>query len=207
MCRMLLGKRDSIIRYNKKYNIVTLLDHLVDELGGDGNGLVLIQDKRIIYNKKGVLFSTDEISEILLNTDYDYCIFHTRLASIGAITDNNCHPFVFNNNCICMNGTIEKYLVYANKYDMTDTEYLFNKIKDINNINEVIKILQKEIPAFIGSVNGIPYIVKNLNTISRWKSKKDDLLFASSFTKLEKSNEIEIINDNNFYWYEGDMNV
>lgn len=204
MCRLLIGGRESIIRYNKKYDIKRLLVHLVEELGGNGNGLVLIENKRIIYNKKGLFYSINEISNKLLNTNYEYCLFHTRLASIGEVSDKNCHPFIFKNNCIAMNGTMPEYIEYTIKNNITDTEYFFNKIKTIKSVHKVINILQKKTPTFIGSVNGIPYIVKNINSVKQWKLNKDDILFASSFTNNEDVGEVEDILDSNFYWYKED---
>lgn len=202
MCRLLLGKKETILRYNEKYNILKLLDHLVNELGGHGNGLVLIKDRKIIYYRKGIRYYTDEVYKSMISKDYDYCIFHTRLASIGEISDENCHPFVYNNSCICMNGTMTEYNRYLIKDNITDTEYLFNKIKDISDIYKVVSILQKKKPSFIGCVDGRVYLVKNLSSIYQWSISNDDFLYASSFIGYESSNEIKAILDNKFYYIE-----
>ena len=68
-------------------------------------GFALLKNKKIIKIEKGVKLDVRDIAQILRKTDYDWALFHTRLASIGTISDENCHPFVRNNMLLAMNGT------------------------------------------------------------------------------------------------------
>ena len=59
-------------------------------------GVALLKDNKIIKIEKGVKLDVRDIAQLLRKTDYDWALFHTRLASIGTISDENCHPFVRN---------------------------------------------------------------------------------------------------------------
>lgn len=174
MCRMLLSSKRGIIEYDKKYSVLKLLDHLVKELGGDGNGIVLIKDKIIKFYKRGVSLSILDCYNYMINMEYNYIIFHTRLASIGSISDKNCHPFVYKNSCLAMNGTIHEFKFQDDK---TDTEMLFEIVKK-KPMNDVIKKLKEFDSSFIGCVNGNPFAIRNINSLMRWGG-----LIVSSFPK------------------------
>ena len=58
-----------------------------------------------------------------------WVIYHTRLASIGVISDRNCHPFENNGRVMAMNGTEREYTV-VNK-NLTDTENILIATKNI----------------------------------------------------------------------------
>ena len=73
-----------------------------------------MKNKKIIKVEKGVNLDVRNIAKILRNTDYDWALFHTRLASMGNICDQNCHPFRRKDVVMAMNGT-EKSVNFLSK--------------------------------------------------------------------------------------------
>ena len=52
-------------------------------------------------------------------------MYHTRLASMGNISNKNCHPFRCEKSVLMMNGT-ERGIKAFIKENKTDTETIFN---------------------------------------------------------------------------------
>ncbi len=100
MCRLAYITTNDI----EKALLQNLFTSLEKSMGGDGNGIggfidgVPLLEKQI--KKEAATFVSD-------NTwDHGY-FFHTRRASVGSITDNNCHPFVWGDTITCHNGHID----------------------------------------------------------------------------------------------------
>lgn len=154
-------------------------------------GYVAVKNKRIIAYQKGVNLDVRDIAHTLSKMDYDWVIFHTRLASVGNKTDANCHPFVKDNCAMAMNGT-ERSAAFLNEaIDITDTEAIFKILTDykltiasLANLNSI----------FVGFKNGVPYVVaNNRNNIKILHNKRNNaVVFASEFPYAMKNNLFEI---------------
>ena len=150
MCRLMTGTKNAIKAYDSTYGMLDLLIHLEKTCGGHGNGIVLYKDEKLIKTVKGTQVKVDEVYKILCVDDinYDYAIFHTRIASVGHVADNMCHPFIHNNNCMAMNGTLFELSDIANALKITDTELVFDIIK-IRDFPTTVKILETLSAVFI----------------------------------------------------------
>ena len=93
MCRIVLMNKQGERELDKKYGLDKYLKFLEEQLGGHGNGFAMLKNKNIIKLEKGVNLDVRDIANTMKNTDYDWAIFHTRLASVGEKNDKNCHPF------------------------------------------------------------------------------------------------------------------
>ncbi len=93
--------------YNiNKETIKTLLSYLEKKRGGDGWGVCWFENgKPFVY--KGVKLTIDEIMNLIELAKPDTGILlHTRMASVGKISDENCHPFLFGNSFVVNNGHV-----------------------------------------------------------------------------------------------------
>lgn len=188
MCRLLIGSKGMVNAYDRSNNILSLLQHLERQCGGHGNGLALLRKGKLIHMQKGVSFTVSEAAERLRKEAYDFAIFHTRIASVGAIDDALCHPYTSENDVLAMNGTLSELKSVANAISSTDTEIAFRLVQG-KNLDETTKIL-KALPAvFVGACNGKPYIVRSNGDLEEWslpttttqQKNRRDFLFASSF--------------------------
>lgn len=165
-------------------------------------GFALMKNKKIIKVEKGVNLDVRNIAKILRNTDYDWALFHTRLASMGNICDQNCHPFRRKNVVMAMNGT-EKSVNFLSKIrDITDTEAI---LETIDKYNLSLAVLKNFSSIFVGFFNGKPFVVAdNIYNIKILNNKKNKaLVFASSFPTKFKHNIYKPTE--NFIWTGGEL--
>lgn len=126
MCRLALMNKDGARWIEKEIGLAEYLGYLEQRLGGHGNGYALVKGGKCIKLIKGTHLKTSSIARDALKSDYDWLVFHTRLASCGSRTDMNCHPFIKarTGDLLAANGTEWELTWYNHKTgrDMTDTQ-------------------------------------------------------------------------------------
>jgi len=87
--------------------LIKLLKHLEKEAGGDGNGIGgFLNGEAGTY--KNITHPVAFFASKMFETKWDNgVLFHTRRASVGQVNDDNCHPFIWNNEITIHNGHIE----------------------------------------------------------------------------------------------------
>lgn len=88
--------------------IVSLLNYLEKEKGGDGNGFSWIDNEDKLQIVKGLKVKNNLINKI--SSKSELVLYHTRLTSAGYKDDDNCHPFLTTDGrgrkfSLCHNGT------------------------------------------------------------------------------------------------------
>lgn len=103
MCRLFLANREGLDRLgpNGTQQVFEILEM---SFGGHGNGVAYIKKGRV-YIKKGVRFSVSKATKLAFENGVEWFIFHTRWASVGDISSQNCHPFQYGHIVAAMNGT------------------------------------------------------------------------------------------------------
>lgn len=206
MCRLLLANREGINEIDKRYGLVDYLKHLEKACGGHGNGIALLNiNEKKIKIKKGVNFSVEEAAKMLRKRKYDWCIFHTRLASAGGITNANCHPFAKEDAVIAMNGTEYEFSLLSRKLNKTDTELILELATLYKK--PVTKFIKDLSSVFIGFYQFKPFAF----TPSKYKDlkilyvpDKKAIAFASQFPEQDSKNEdIYIPKKYPFFWESG----
>src|SRR5690606_30506682 len=127
MCRLALLNKEGVDYIESNYGLTEFFDYLEMSQGGHGNGYCIIYDNKKIRIKKGVTLPNEEIAADILK-DYQnikWIMYHTRLASMGNISNENCHPFRCGNNILMMNGTESGIRAFI-KDNKTDTETILN---------------------------------------------------------------------------------
>lgn len=165
-------------------------------------GFALLKENKLIKFEKGLHFDVRDISKILKNTNYDWCLFHTRLATFGSKKDSNCHPFIRKNTVLAMNGSEQSVSFISNALDITDTEVILDLI---SKYKLSINTLKNFTSVFMGFNNGNPFVVaNNTQRIKLLKNKKTKaIVFASSFPYDFKENLY--VPKENFIWNGGKL--
>lgn len=181
MCRLVLMNKAGEKEIEKNYGLENYFKYLENSLGGHGNGYALLRKGKVIELNKGINLSVKEITQIIRRKNYDWCIFHTRLASVGILSDENCHPFIKNSReVMAMNGTENKMDFISEPLGITDTQAILEtKVK----YNFGLPALKHFKSIFVGFSNGKPYVVADntYNIRLLRNSKKNAIVFASAF--------------------------
>lgn len=179
MCRLFLGNKASILAYNKRFGLLNLLQHLEKECGGHGNGYALLKAGKLAGSGKGLKLDSKTIADILLSSSYEYAVYHTRVVSVGSLSDEQCHPFISEstNSALAMNGTIGHLRDIASILNQSDTQVISFLTSNMS-IGDCITTLQQLRAVFVGFQQGIPYVVKTSGDLEQYGSS---YLYASSF--------------------------
>lgn len=175
MCRLALMNNAGIRHIEENYGLENLFDYLERQLGGHGNGICFIYNDGSYFIKKGVELTNKDIAEeILMKIKHlKWIIYHTRLASVGSINDENCHPFSNNGRVMAMNGTERNYTI-ANK-NLTDTENILITTQNIT------KGTREYHSVFLGYENGKVFANKNYGSLKYMPCENGGRIFASNF--------------------------
>ena len=208
MCRQVVGNKKGYMTIDKEYGgLEHFLSWLIFERGGNGNGIVLVKDNKIIKFKKDINLSIEEISEDLRKIDYDYALFHTRLASVGSVCRSNVHHFVFSPTfAMAMNGgeNCNDLDVSNKRPDMTDAELIAKAM--FESCEHPKEFLDKHTKrsAYTGVYDGKPYVYTQNKDLMMLLKKDDAFLFSSDFPWQYYGKNIYTIDfDKVLYWEEG----
>lgn len=183
MCRMALLDRQGIqYIHNKLGGLDKFFNFLVEQNGGHGNGLACIYPTYASV-KKGVKLTVKQIVTNILENQHklNYVIFHSRLASVGQIENQNCHPFVQGNTLLAMNGT-EKAFKELYQGVNTDTESILKFMKEYNL--DIYSTLSSMRSSFIGVNENKVFCIRNTRPLKIINSiDKKGLIIASDFPK------------------------
>lgn len=171
MCRLFISNKKDFYAYDKANGILKLMKHLEKSCGGHGNGYALIREGCVVQCRKGKKLTNEEIyHDIKGCKEWDYVIYHTRIASSGDISDAGCHPFIStdNRNALAMNGTIPELADFANILRSVDSELVFRMVQGYTAKETCLALAQLDV-IFVGLVNGLPYAVKGCGDLVRWK--------------------------------------
>lgn len=187
MCRLIMMNKNGEKEIERNYGLRNYLEYLEKSFGGHGNGVALLRKGKVTYLNKGVNLNVKEISKIIKSRKYDWCIFHTRLASVGSKSDKNCHPFAVGTEVMAMNGTERCEPLLTSAKDITDTEAILN-VKEKFDLE--IPVLRNLSSIFVGFSKGKPYVVANNTRNIKLMYKKNDnsIVFASEFPDKLKKN-------------------
>jgi predicted RNA-binding Zn-ribbon protein involved in translation (DUF1610 family) len=148
----------------EKYGAEKFFMRLEKECGGHGNGIALVKDNKLCFMHKSVEYSSAKIARQLRRMKWDWCLYHTRVASVGDVSDANCHPYKEGKTILAMNGTESGYSGLAKALNTTDTNAILLSVKKFNlDLFETLKPLSSN---FIGFENGLPFATSP----NSWKS-------------------------------------
>ena len=169
-------------------NVVTsLIDGLysLEYRGYDSCGLALQDDKIKIYKAIGEVKNLS--NKINKNINSNCGIAHTRWATHGGCTINNCHPHFSYNKKIALvhNGTISNYLEIKEKLLSLDEDITFNGETDSEVIANLLAFYYLKTSSILEALKNIIKLIKGTYAIAFIvEDKKDIIYFARSFMPL-----------------------
>lgn len=167
---------------DRLYGLDRFCRYLEMRMGGHGNGYALIKDGKCVDLRKGTRLSCKTIAQAVRKTDFDWFIFHTRLASCGTIADRNCHPFQnpTTGDILASNGTETDISQWNrdNHLDRTDTESLLLDFLRDDHFTADLKINRS---VLIGIHKGKAFAVRNCGSLMRLGLTNDCIVLASEF--------------------------
>ncbi|MGL4774503.1 MAG: hypothetical protein ACRC2K_13160 [Clostridium sp.] len=201
ICRLALFNKKATGLIEEKYGLEKYLDVLEKACGGHGNGLVLTEKGVVTFFNKGMDLTNEEITRTILSKDFDYAIYHTRVASQGSKKDSNCHPYVTTDNkfALCMNGTERSFGEIGKLNDITDTEVIYRLFS--NNYDIDIRSLTGLSSRFLGLKNGKVFACNSSYGGLEYFDEDGALCIASQFPYGIgiKTNKLK-----NSFWLEGE---
>ncbi|MFV0246993.1 MAG: glutamine--fructose-6-phosphate transaminase (isomerizing) [Mycoplasmatales bacterium] len=177
---------------NRSNEIVLNGLEILEYRGYDSCGINYLKD-----NEYKIIKSTDRINNLKEKVSEQSLISfgHTRWATHGKVSLDNCHPHISGNKKLTMvhNGVIENYLEIKEElgielYSQTDTEIILNLIeylyKQTNDMKEALSLFIKKVHGSYACIisnidepNNI-YIIRNKTPLLI--GKKDDYFTVSS---------------------------
>lgn len=200
MCRLALFNKEGINYIESNYGLTEFFNHLEMSQGGHGNGYCIILNNGKIRIKKGITLDNTEITADILK-DYQHIkwvMYHTRLASMGNISDENCHPFRYGNNILMMNGT-ERGIRGFIKDNKTDTETILNICIQLGV--DIVKATKNLNSVFVGYDNGRVFANRNNGSLEYLHHNSKTIIFASEFLHEQYKKDNVYISP--LYWKEG----
>lgn len=190
MCRLALLNKKGIEYIEKDYGLERFFSYLEHQLGGHGNGYALIsKNGRVVRVRKGVDVDSKSIADDILHNelgiDFEWVIFHTRLASIGSICSANCHPFWGDNNgdmaLLCANGTerFDYRILFEQKEGMTDTETVLRSA--LYKHQNLIKFVESLTAVYLGVYDHKIFAIRNYGSLYRLEVPSGAVVLASAF--------------------------
>lgn len=185
MCRQSIGNKKGYLAIDKNYGgLEHFLSWLIFERGGNGNGIIFIKDNKIFKFKKDIDLNIEEIANDLRTTDYDYALFHTRLATIGSVCRSNVHPFVFSPKfALAMNGgeDCDNIEITNKRPDMTDAEIIARAMFESGEHPKEFLDKNTTGSTYTGVHNGRAYVYTRKKETMMLFQKGDAFLFSSDF--------------------------
>lgn len=156
MCRLFLSNRAGLDRLGPQ-GVNSLFEILEASMGGHGNGVAYIKDGGL-YLRKGTDLTVKKAAKLASKQGVEWFIFHTRWASVGDISNENCHPFQCGRIVAAMNGTEIGLTALSNAMGgITDTEAVVISIAAISaglSSEEITQRFSELDSVFVGFIKG-----------------------------------------------------
>ena len=181
MCRLAMMNKAGAQWVDEQIGLDEFFYYLQLRLGGHGNGYAMVKDGKCVKLIKGQNLKCHSIARDARKTDFDWLIFHTRLASCGNRSDLNCHPFIKarTGDLLAANGTEWAIAQYnrETRRDMTDTQSVLMYYCTDEDFIADLKTLTA---VYVGLHNGKMFAIRNKGEL--WKAQKGKaVVLASEF--------------------------
>jgi len=140
MCRLMAYKGTSIIidklLYQPKNSLINQSSNareIEEPLNGDGFGIGWyahdVDDEPVTFVSVNPAWSSRNLRNLAPKTRTNCMIAHVRAASVGEVSESNCHPFQYKNLLMAHNGGVENFSLIKRLLREPLTDELYNWIK------------------------------------------------------------------------------
>jgi glutamine amidotransferase len=140
MCRLMAYKGTPIVidnlLYRPKNSLINQSLHareIEEPLNGDGFGIGWyvreVNSEPITFVSVNPAWSNRNLRSLAPRIRTDCMIAHVRAASVGEVSESNCHPFQYKNLLMAHNGGIEEFGLVKRKIREPLSDELYNWIK------------------------------------------------------------------------------
>lgn len=140
MCRLLAYKGTPIIIDNLLYKPKNSLINqslnareIEEPLNGDGFGIGWyvpeVNNEPVTYVSVNPAWSNRNLRNLAPKVKTECMIAHVRAASVGEVSESNCHPFQYKNLLMAHNGGIENFSLVKRKIREPLSDEMYNWIK------------------------------------------------------------------------------
>ncbi len=152
MCRLIAYKGTPIIMdellYQPKNSLINQsisAKEIEEPLNGDGFGVGWyaseINYEPITYVSVNPAWSNRNLRNLAPKIKTDCMIAHVRAASVGDVSESNCHPFQYKNILMAHNGGVEEFGKIKRKLRALLTDELYNWIKGQTDSEHIFALL------------------------------------------------------------------
>lgn len=140
MCRLMAYKGTSIIidklLYQPKNSLINQSSNakeIEEPLNGDGFGIGWyaqeVDDEPVTFVSVNPAWSSRNLRNLAPKIRTNCMIAHVRAASVGEVSESNCHPFQYKNLLMAHNGGVESFPLIKRLLREPLTDELYNWIK------------------------------------------------------------------------------
>ncbi len=152
MCRLMAYKGTPIIidklLYQPKNSLINQSFHareIEEPLNGDGFGIGWyvpeLNFEPITFVSVNPAWSNRNLRNIAPKIKTDCMIAHVRAASVGDVSENNCHPFQYKNMLMAHNGGVEDFIRIKRHLRTSLNDELYNWIKGQTDSEHIFAFL------------------------------------------------------------------
>jgi len=156
MCRLMAYKGTPIIMdkllYQPKNSLVNQSIHareIEEPLNGDGFGVGWyvpeLNYEPITFVSVNPAWSNRNLRNLAPKIKTDCMIAHVRAASVGDVSENNCHPFQYKNLLMAHNGGIEDFSKIKRAVREPLSDELYNWIKGQTDSEHIFAFMLNEL--------------------------------------------------------------
>jgi glutamine amidotransferase len=156
MCRLMAYRGTSIVIDNLLYQPKNSLINqsvnareLEEPLNGDGFGIGWyvpeVSDEPVTFVSVNPAWSNRNLRNLAPKVKTGCMLAHVRAASVGEVSESNCHPFQYKNLLMAHNGGIENFGKIKRKIRQPLSDELYNWIKGQTDSEHIFAYLLNEL--------------------------------------------------------------
>ncbi len=203
MCRLALMNAN-VLQLLGQQELADLFASLERAQGGHGNGCAALwQEATRVAVRKGITLTAAKAAHHLVTfgqADANWLLYHTRMASSGYKTTQNCHPFQAGKLTLAHNGHDDLWSNLGSRLGITDSECI---TRMWGRLSLPLEALLESDGVFLGFRGAFPFVVKAstyTDLVLAVNRAVGAVLFVSQLPRIYHAHFDEVIDVGRFTW-------